>query len=76
MASISIQLEQSGEQVKISISKYDEHADQWHEPENIADYSEVSEDGIQRIETIEALDLEANAIYKLEIFKTAYSEHD
>ena len=53
---------------------HDPSSDNWVIPELAADYPTIHD--VYRIDTIEAFGLEPHAVYKLEIFKTMYGEHD
>jgi len=48
--------------------------DQWVVPEISVAYPSISPLG--RIDTIEAFGLKQNELYRLEVFKDSYSEHD
>ena len=72
MVSVSIQLEQLGEQVMIRLLK--QEGDDWIVPDLATAYPTVTSMG--QIDTIEAFGLQPRTIYKLEIFKDSYAEHD
>lgn len=72
MASLSIQLEQEEDLVKIHLTTFDHEENKWKlEGEH---YHEITtEQG--RIDTVELFGLVPNQLYKIELFKDAYTEH-
>ena len=72
MASISIQLEQPSDLVKVHLQAYDQGSDKWSRVG--VDYHEMTD--MQRIDTIEEAVLVPNQLYKIAIFKDAFSEHE
>ena len=74
MASVSIQLEQAGEQVEMRLTQWVEEDQRWEAPEQAAAYPTLTDAG--RIDTVEAFGLQTSETYRLELFKTAYGEHD
>ena len=71
MTSVSIQLEQETSLVMIRLTKFENN--EWVLVD-AASYPEVT--AAKRIDTVEAFDIDPNALYKVEIFKDSYSEHE
>lgn len=71
MASVSIQLEQGTDLVKVHLQAYDQPNDKWVRVGH--DYHDVASD--QRIDTIEEAALTPNHLYKIVVFKDNFSEH-
>ena len=72
MASVAIQLEQRTDLVKMHLSTYEKETDKWSLVG--IQYPMVGEVG--RIDTIEEFEIAPNQIYKLEIYKDSFTEHD
>ena len=71
MGSLAIQLEQADDLVKIHLTTWDHEEEKWKlEGEH---YPEVTDQG--RIDTVEVFGLVPNQLYKIELFKDAYTEH-
>lgn len=71
MASVAIQVEQTTDLIKMHLSTYDQHTDKWTLVG--VQYPMLSEVG--RIDTLELFEIIPNQVYKIELYKDAFTEH-
>jgi len=71
MTSVSIQLEQETSLVMLRLTKFENNDWVLVDAASYPDFTAA-----KRIDTVEAFNIDPNAIYKVEIFKDSYSEHE